>query len=94
MHWIDWSIIVGLLIVLTTAAILTNRYTKSVADFLAANRCAGRYILSITQGMAGTGAITIIACFQMFYNSGFTGAWWYLIHTVVLTIILLSGLEQ
>jgi hypothetical protein len=46
LHWIDWTIIVlllGSLIGITTYA---KRYMRSVADFLAANRLAGRYMLT------------------------------------------------
>ncbi len=91
MHWIDWTIIATLLIVLTMSAIYTKKYTKSVADFLAANRCAGRYLVSISQGIAGVGAISLIAGFELFYHAGFTAAWWRLIFTVVTTIMFLSG---
>ena len=44
MHFIDWAILVGLLALMVWAAYQTKKYTRSVADFLAANRCAGRYI--------------------------------------------------
>jgi|GEM_PF-5466656 len=43
--WIDWSITLGLLAFIFLAAYNTRKETRSVADFLAANRCAGKYIL-------------------------------------------------
>ena len=79
MHWIDWSIVLGLLAVLSVMAVITKRYTQSVADFLAANRCAGRYLITVSHGVAGLGAITIIATFELHYNAGFTAIWWQLI---------------
>ena len=91
MHWIDWSIVLGLLTVLSVMAVITKRYTQSVADFLVANRCAGRYLITVSQGVAGLGAITIIATFAMHYNAGFTAIWWQLITVVVTTITFLSG---
>ena len=72
MHWIDWAILLGLLAFLTVMAIYTKQFLKSVADFLAANRAAGRYLIAIAQGEAGWGALTIIAVFEMFYRAGFT----------------------
>ena len=66
----------GLSAFIIGAAIYTNRYTKSVGDFLAANRCAGRYLLCISSGMAGLGAISIVAFFEMYYAAGFTAVWW------------------
>ena len=91
MHWIDWSIILGLQLLLVIAAVFTKKYTKSVADFLVANRCVGRYLLSISQGMAGLGAISVIGGFEMYYNAGFTAVWWQLITVVTTTAMLLSG---
>ena len=52
MTLVDWSIVAGLMVVVTYAAITTKKYTKSVADFLAANRCAGRYLLGTAEGTA------------------------------------------
>jgi SSS family solute:Na+ symporter len=91
MHWIDWAVVVGLVVFLTWTAIYTKKYTLSVADFLAANRCARRYLLSVAQGMAGVGAISIVAGFEMYYKAGFTAAWWQLITVIVTTVIFLSG---
>ena len=71
-HLLDAGIVVAMLVVLTVMAIFTNRYTRSVADFLAANRCAGRYLLSVSYGIAGLGAITMIAGFQEYQQAGFT----------------------
>lgn len=91
MGLIDWGIVVALLVILTGMAIYTRKHTQSVADFLAANRCAGRYLVSVSQGIAGVGAISIVAGFEMFYNAGFTAAWWRLIFTVTTTIMFISG---
>ena len=76
MTLIDWSIVAGLVIVITTMAIITSRYTRSVADFLAASRLARRYLLTMAQNMSGTAAIQVVAGFEMFYRAGFAGQWW------------------
>lgn len=76
MHWIDWTIVLAVLAGTTAMAIYTKRFTRSVADFLVANRCAGRYLLSISEGMSSLGAISVIAIFEMYYSAGFTPAWW------------------
>lgn len=91
MHAIDWCIVAGLLAVIVTTAVATKKYTQSVADFLAANRCAGRYLLCISQGMAGLGAISIVAFFEMFYKAGFTADWWMLMMSPLALLIALSG---
>jgi SSS family solute:Na+ symporter len=73
-------------------AFYTRRYTRSVADFLAANRTAGRYLLCVADGMAGLGSITIVMIFEMYYQSGFPGAWWDTIRLMIVPAVLsLSG---
>ncbi|HCD32697.1 MAG TPA: sodium:solute symporter, partial [Phycisphaerales bacterium] len=74
--WIDWSIVLGFVGALTALAAYTKRYTKSVSDFLAADRCAGRYLLTMSEGMAGLGAASVIANFEKFYKAGFAASWW------------------
>jgi SSS family solute:Na+ symporter len=91
MHWIDWCIVLGLLVGITVAGVATRKCIQSVADFLAANRCAGRYLLCISQGTAGLGSISIIAFFEMYYKAGFTADWWMLMMTPLALIIALSG---
>ncbi len=50
LHWIDWLIVGLFFFVVTAVATYARRYTKSVADFLSANRCAGRYLLTVKAG--------------------------------------------
>ena len=74
--WIDWTIVAGFLVLLLAVAAWTRRYTRSVSDYLAANRCAGRYLLTLSDGMAALGAIAVIANFEKFYHAGFAASWW------------------
>lgn len=91
MHWIDWSIIIGLVLFVTWMAMRTKRYTKSVADFLAANRCAGRYLLGTAEGTAALGAISVIAQFEAFYAAGFAPGYWQAMAVPILLFVQLSG---
>lgn len=91
LHFIDWVIIVTLMAFLIGIAIRTKLLTKSVADFLAGNRSAGRYLLTMADGMAGLGAITIAANFEKFYEAGFAGSWWGQILAPLGLIMALSG---
>ncbi|RLD10360.1 MAG: sodium:solute symporter [Chlamydiae bacterium] len=91
MHFIDWLIVATVLTVIIWAAVSTKKFTKSVADFLAANRCAGRYLICVSEGMAGLGAISVIAFFEMYYNAGFTALWWMMLMTPLWLFISLSG---
>ena len=94
MHLIDWSVVFFLLVVMTIAAHRTKKYTRSVADFLAANRCAGRYLTGVSDAMAGVGAISVVAMFEGYYMAGFTFIWWALIREMVIIVISLSGWIQ
>ncbi len=91
LHWLDWSIIIALFCFLIWIAVRARSLTQSVADFLAGNRCAGRYLLTMADGMAGLGAITIAANFEKFYESGFSGVWWGQILAPLGLILALSG---
>ena len=89
MHWIDWSIIVVLLMSLIGITIYTKRYVRGVADFLAANRLAGRYLLTVSTGMGG--AISIIATWEMVYDAGLPTQWWTMMAIPVGLFISLTG---
>jgi SSS family solute:Na+ symporter len=91
MGFIDWSIVVILLVFMSWAAWHTKRYNRSVADFLAANRCAGRYMLGVSDGIANIGAISIIMLWEMYYLAGFSLAWWSLVVLVVQLVVALTG---
>jgi len=54
----------------------TRKYMRGVADFLAANRCAGRYLLTIASQMGGIGVVTIVAGFEVLNSAGTAASWW------------------
>lgn len=91
MNWIDWSIVGSLLILFIGFAAYTNRYTKSIADFLAANRCASRYMLAVSADASSLGALTILALFELYYKGGFSAIWWSMMTMPITIIIALSG---
>lgn len=88
---IDWLIVGLLFSCLVAGVIVAKRSMRSVADFLAAGRTAGRYVVSLSQGMAMLGSITIVGMLEMNYIAGFTLRWWELANIVVLTVITVSG---
>ena len=91
MHWIDWTIIFCVILFVIQRALSTKKLARSVADFLAANRCAGRYLLSIALGEAGQAAASVIILFEIFYQSGFARFFWGALHIPISLFILLSG---
>ena len=91
MHWIDWAVIgiIGAFFIIL--AYSTKKYTQSTSDFLAANRLASRYLLALAEGVAGLGAVSIIARFQMVYKAGFAPNWWEQLQAPVFLLIMLTG---
>ena len=94
MTWIDWTILALLIGFITVVALSTKQYMLSVADFLSANRCAGKYLLGVADGMSGLGAISIVAIFEMTYKAGFTASWWKLMLLPIGVIIASTGWVQ
>src|SRR2546425_12063297 len=91
MHLIDWLIVTALIAMALVVAITTSRMMRSVSDFLVANRCAGRYLLTMASGMSGMGAINIAANFEKYYQAGFGGLWWGQMIGPVSLVLALSG---
>ena len=94
MTWIDWAILIALIGFITTVALSTRKYMQSVADFLSASRCAGKYLLGVADGISGLGAVSIIALFEMNYKAGFTASWWKLMLLPIGVIIASTGWVQ
>jgi SSS family solute:Na+ symporter len=84
-------IVLGMLALLLDGVRRSNRHSRSVADFLAAGRSAGRYLVGVASGIAGLGAITIVGNLEMNYIAGFAMSWWGMTTSVVILVITLSG---
>ena len=91
LHHIDWAVIFSVVMFFIISAYTTKKYTQSTADFLAANRCAGRYLLTLAEGISGIGAITVVALWQMYYKVGFVGTWWANLSIPVTMLMMLTG---
>lgn len=91
MTFFDWLIVLIVLggMFLTVSA--SKGLMKSVTDFLAAGRTAGRYVVSISSGIAGLGAITIVNHLEMGYVSGFAMSWWGFSSALIILFITVSG---
>jgi len=88
---IDWIIVFVMLGFMILSVVASKHLMRSVADFLAAGRSAGRYIISIAAGVAGLGAITIVANLEMNLIAGFSMSWWGMTMGLVILIIKVSG---
>lgn len=91
MTWIDW-LLVGLMLGLVAGiAIYTQRFVKGVADFLAAGRVAGRYVLAVSGGEAAMGLISMVAIWEMYYKVGFAVEFWQNLTTPIGLMLMVTG---
>ena len=91
MHWIDYAITLVPFVIVVIVSWHTRRYMKSVADFMAASRCAGRYLVCNAAGEAAFGAISAVALFEYLYKTGFVLTWWNTMGVPVSLVMTLTG---
>jgi len=89
--FIDWLIVLAVLSGMIFSVTRVKGLVKSVSDFLAAGRTAGRYVLSVSGGMAALGAISIVNSLEMGYVAGFAFSWWGFTSAFFLLLITVSG---
>ncbi|MFZ4749577.1 MAG: sodium:solute symporter family protein [Phycisphaerales bacterium] len=87
----DWILPIALVVGLAVVGVRTRRYGQSVAGFLAANRCAGRYLIALADARASIGLITLAWYFQQNYDVGYTSVWWGLSEGPVMIFLALTG---
>src|SRR5512140_3570519 len=91
MHLIDWLIMILPLAICGFIAIYTRRFVRSVADFMAGGRGAGRFLICAARSEQGSGAAVFVATFQGFMVSGFTTRWWGVISTPASLLVMVTG---
>ena len=91
MQTIDWAILGVFAAILVGMAIWTKQFTKSVADFLSANRLGGRYLMTLSDAAVAMSAIGMVGAFEMFYAAGFSAAWWGFFVSPITFLIAATG---
>ncbi len=91
MTWIDWIILGIMFVGLYSVGMYCRQYAKSVLTFLAAGRCARRYVMAVSQGIAHFGAIGTVAAFELTYNGGLTPTYWGMLQIVASILLAISG---
>ena len=91
MTGLDWTILAVCVAALSWFSLRTVKHMRSVADFLSANRTAGRYMLALDASIAGIGAISAVALFEQYYAAGFPTIWWTWMTIPGAMIITLTG---
>jgi SSS family solute:Na+ symporter len=89
MQTIDWVLVIVPIAVVFGVAVYTNRFVKSVADFLSGGRCAGRYLLANARGESDAGLSNTQAQFEKIIVSGFVLSFW---DKLFYPVILLFGI--
>ena len=91
MHFLDWLIVGVVFVLIASIALYSRQYLRSVADFLSANRCAGRYLLVGAELMAAVSATQFVAKTEQCYVQGFPVNWWMMFIGLFALIKALSG---
>src|SRR5678815_4828352 len=91
MHVIDWVLVVAPILLVFGFAVYTNRFVKSVADFLSGGRCAGRYLLANARGESDAGLSNTSAQFERILISGFVLSFWDKLFYPIILLFSISG---
>lgn len=91
MHIIDWIFLAVPLVLVLGVGLYTQRYMKSVSQFMSGGRVAGRYLLAVARGEMQAGAVVFAALFEIIYKAGFTWIWWSWISIPVGLMVAITG---
>ncbi|MFH1567574.1 MAG: sodium:solute symporter [Gemmatimonadota bacterium] len=88
---IDWMMLILPTIALLYIGWKVQRYVLVVSDFMSGGRVAGRYLLTVADGTAGMGLVSVVALFEQWYKSGFAIGFWAAVGTPIGLIMGLVG---
>lgn len=88
---IDWLILTVFAAVLAVASYKVRVHATTVAGFLSANRCAGRYLMTVAFNMAQVGVITLVWYFQVGFDVGYTQMWWGYLEGPAMIVLAVTG---
>ena len=83
--------IVFTLALVVACALISRKFVRSVSDFLAGGRAAGRYLICNAKGESGSGVANTMARFQVIFLSGFVLSWWDAISMPILLFVGITG---
>ncbi len=76
MGLIDWLIVIIPVLFVLGMGMYSRRYLRGVADFLAAGRVCGRYVISVGDIANALSIIGLVAYVEVSYKTGFALAFW------------------
>lgn len=89
---LDWFVIAVPFALILVTALFLRRYMRSVADFLAASRCAGRYLISTAMAETGASVMIMIVGLEVFSRVGWSLRFWEGFTWIILFFMGLLGI--
>ena len=89
---LDWMAILIPFAIIVGVTLTLRRYMRSVADFLAANRCAGRYLICSAIAETGSSVMVMLTMLEVFSKTGFSLNFWSSFSGILLFFFGLLGL--
>jgi SSS family solute:Na+ symporter len=89
---LDYAIVILPVLLAMGVALYMRRFNRSVADYLAANRSAGRYLICTAQMEMGITAMGAVAGMEIFAQTGFSLSLWGSFLGFSYFILAISGL--
>lgn len=90
--WIDYLVIGAPVLLVFAVSHYLQRYMRSVADFLAANRSAGRFLISTSMDAGGSNVMALLIAMEIFSNSGFSVGFWKSLGDIFFFVLGVLGL--
>jgi SSS family solute:Na+ symporter len=88
---LDYGVMAIPLIAVSIIAFRMRVYAKSVADYLAANRCAGRYLICTSTNQLNSSVVGLVVYLEMFSATGASTGFWTAFSAVFIFIFTLFG---
>ncbi|MGE4564418.1 MAG: sodium:solute symporter [Victivallaceae bacterium] len=87
----DYLIVLLPLAAVICLAVKTQKYARSVADYLSAGRLCGRYVISVADVVTGLSVIGLVAAAEVNYQTGFALSFWQNLLMPLTVIMSLTG---
>ncbi|MBQ8754389.1 MAG: sodium:panthothenate symporter [Lentisphaeria bacterium] len=91
MTWLDWGIVIVPMASILFLGYYSRRYIKGVADFIAAGRVCGRYVICVADAANALAVVTLIAQVEASYKTGIGISFWNQLMIPLSMILALSG---
>jgi solute:Na+ symporter, SSS family len=91
MELIDWLIVIIPVTFVIGMGFYSRKYIRGIADFLAAGRVCGRYVICVGDVAQMLSIIGLVAYVEVHYKTGFALAFWQLIMSPLGIVMGLFG---